>query len=251
MACKIPSDECLMYCAHKENPESCPNYKSELTDKPTSLTTPVQPNQPQENTSNQSSPEEIIPERIDHILKKNEEETNPITAIYSEKGETEKNTGSNKAEDENSRETGDIRDVEYKVGPGCPPKDKQFTSENQPPGELKSAGWKKKKFTRDTIRAMLDLPFKGSKDLDWYKKLVEIFGEEALEGITMGQLMTLRQQQVASENGSTPAYSALIDQSMGRPVQALAQTDVNGNDLPPIALKLPPGMSISFPKNTE
>ena len=42
-----------------------------------------------------------------------------------------------------------------KVGKGNPPKDKQFSKENQPSGEAKSKGWKKKRELKDLANALI------------------------------------------------------------------------------------------------
>ncbi len=148
--------------------------------------------------------------------------------------------------------TGETREEEgYKVGPGKPPKEHQFTSSKQPTPEAKSAGIRRKSFTRDTIRTLMSLPVKEVPDdlKDW---VVKTYGEEALKGLTAGEMLTLKQQMVAASNGNTFAYNAITDHAIGRAVQGIAPTKMNGEDLPPIELKVPVGINLNLlPSNTE
>lgn len=147
--------------------------------------------------------------------------------------------------------SGEKRDVDanYKVGPGNPPKDKQFTSDNQPPGSAKAKGWQKKKFSRDMIRTMLDLPINCPEDLK--KEVVAYYGEGILESLTAGQLIVFQQMRKALESKDTNAANFVTEHGIGRPVQGVAQADMNGNDLPKVFLGVPIGLDISLPDNTE
>lgn len=155
-------------------------------------------------------------------------------------------------QDDESRDSRGQGEPEIKKigGPGNPPPGRRFTSEIQPDPANISKGIRKKKFTRDLIRQMLNEPFRINKDSELGKKMRELYGDDAFE-IPVGELMTLRQMEKAIATQDTQAFSAVTDQGMGRPVQAIAQTDQAGNDLPAITIALPPGLKLGLPNNTE
>lgn len=90
---------------------------------------------------------------------------------------------------------------------------KKFSRQRQPTGEKKSAGWKRKKFGREVIRALLEGKFNLSDDLK--KKLVESFGN--IDDKTIGEIMTLRQIEKAIKSADTPALVNLMNQAYGQP----------------------------------
>lgn len=136
------------------------------------------------------------------------------------------------------------------VGPCNPPKDKRFSSSNQPaPGRIK-AGKAKVKFTRELLKQMLSMPYKFAADSQIKQQLIKAYGP-TIENMSVAEVMSLQQMQKAVLKGDTQAFSTLMDQALGRPVQAVAQTDTDGNNVKPVYLSLPKGMDISLPENTE
>jgi hypothetical protein len=126
----------------------------------------------------------------------------------------------------------------------------KFTSENQPTGQAKSAGKQKKKFTREVLKEMLNMPYKFAEDSGLKKQLIAAFGKDVLD-LPIGEIMSLMQMQKAVLKGDTAAYNSVIDQALGRPAQAIINTDEDGNVIPGIRLVLPKGMDISLPSNTD
>ncbi len=240
-----------MYCQHKADKTKCPNYKKE------------NPNDSEQTQPPALKAEEANkPQPKDEAIPQKQDETNQHFAGNVKGGQSADvilQAGGSGSSNEDINEqttkgaTGEKQDSEeeqeYVVGPGRPPRDKMFAKDRQPSPEAKKNGWKKKKFTRDTIRAMLELPATIPEKMR--EELVEIYGEEVVASITNGQLMTLKQMHKAIKNGDTAAFTAVIDQGIGRPVQGVAQTDMSGNDLPGIRVALPAGMKLDFPSTTE
>lgn len=131
-----------------------------------------------------------------------------------------------------------------------PPKGVRFTKDNQPSGEKKSEGKKKRKFTRELMKEMLNMKYKFAEDSALKKQLVAAFGNDILDK-PIGEVMTLMQMQKAVLKGDTAAFNSIIDQAFGRPAQAIINTDEDGNVLPPVHLTLPKGMNIDLPSNTD
>lgn len=148
--------------------------------------------------------------------------------------------------------TGVVREKRKDVGPGKPPADKQFSKENQPDPALKKAGHQRKRMIKDVINALLDGKYKFADDSQIKKQLIAAYGLEVLDKSAF-EIMTLQQVQKAILKGDTQAFSALLDRVDGRPVQAIAPTDPDGNELEnvPINLTFPKGMKFILPSNTE
>jgi len=102
------------------------------------------------------------------------------------------------------------------------------------------------------MRAMLGARISIAHNQKIQSEMKELFGEDLPENFTIGELMAVRQMEKAIKTGDTQAFNALVDQTMGRPVQAIAQTNAEGEDLPAIMLPaLPDGMIIAMPGNIE
>ena len=65
--------------------------------------------------------------------------------------------------------------------------------------------------------------------------------------------MILQQMQKSILKADSQSFMALLDRVEGRPVQAIAQTDSDGDDLDsvPVVLNFPKGINFSLPGNTE
>lgn len=149
-------------------------------------------------------------------------------------------------------QTGTIREKRTDVGPKKPPKDKQFSKENQPTGKQKSDGHKKRQAIKEMIRMMFENKYKFSDDSQLKKQMITAFGPEVADK-TILEIMTLQQVQKAILKGDTQAFIALLDRVDGRPVQAIAETDADGNELDgvPINLTFPKGMKFNLPSNLD
>jgi len=149
-------------------------------------------------------------------------------------------------------ETGEIREKRTDVGKNRPPKDKQFSSTNQPDPEKQKATKAKKRVIKETIRALLETQYKFAPDSQLKKQMVAAFGADVLKKPIL-EVMALQQVQKAILKGDTQAFTALLDRVDGRPVQAIAETDPDGNELEgvPIKLTFPKGMKFELPSNTE
>jgi hypothetical protein len=97
-----------------------------------------------------------------------------------------------------------------------------FTSTNQPSGEIKSAGQQKRKFSRQMLKEMLDMQYKAKAPIK--KELVAAFGPE-IEGMTIGQIMGLRQMQKAVNACDSNAFTAVLNQALGQPKQETEITE--------------------------
>lgn len=146
--------------------------------------------------------------------------------------------------------SGKSREDLYEVGKNKPPKATQFSATNQPDPEKQKETWKKKRFTRDLIKEMLQMKYKFTADSQVKQQLVNAYGEEVLD-LSIGQIMTLQQMQKAILKGDTQAYSIVIDQALGKQVQAVQNVDADGNDTRPIMLSIPKGMKFDLPSNIE
>lgn len=98
------------------------------------------------------------------------------------------------------------------------PAGKKFTKDYQPAPKAKSEGWKKRRFSRDLIKEMLNGKFKFTDKSQVKKNLIQSFGEEVVD-LTIGELMTLRQMHKAISEGDHNAYKTLVDQALGNPKQ--------------------------------
>lgn len=145
---------------------------------------------------------------------------------------------------------GSIRELDYEVGKNKPPKANQFSSTNQPNPKHSAESKARNKFTKDVLRQMLEMPYKFTEDSQIKQQLSRAFGEEILNKSVM-EIMVFQQMQKAILKADSVAFSNLLDRIMGRPVQAVAQTDTEGNDVRPIFLRLPKGMNIELPSNIE
>jgi hypothetical protein len=132
------------------------------------------------------------------------------------------------------QETGKPREKRKDVGPGKPPKDKQFSSTRQPTPQAKSNGLLKKKTGVELARAILQLSFEGAKDSPLKKAASDYFKISEQE-ITVEMMLMFRQAEKAVQKGDTRAFEAVMDRAFGKPKQDLHATvkaDVNLSDLP-------------------
>ena len=104
-----------------------------------------------------------------------------------------------------------------KVGKGNPPKDKQFSKENQPSGEAKSKGWKKKRELKDLANALITGDAKKNAAATAQLVGIDLSDQE----YTIEVIMTLKQIEKALEVGDTKAYNAAMDRMQGKPKQSL------------------------------
>lgn len=149
-----------------------------------------------------------------------------------------------------SLKSGTGREDLYEVGKNKPPKATQFSATRQPDPKAISAGMKRRNFTRDVIKEMLNMPYKFTEESQIKKQLVQAFGEGVLE-LSTAEVMTLQQMQKGILKADTQAYNVLIEQALGKQVQPVNNVDSDGNDMRPIMLTAPKGMKFELPSNTE
>lgn len=96
----------------------------------------------------------------------------------------------------------------------------QFTSDKQPEGKVKSAGWQKKRFTRQIIREFLEGKFNLSPELK--KQFEAKFGIDP-DNITVGAAALMQQAMLAMGNGTIAKQAAefLFNQAYGQPKQEI------------------------------
>jgi hypothetical protein len=163
-------------------------------------------------------------------------------------GENNQNTEQNPGNENNSQQQ---RSDDTQEKDTFPSTKHRFTPDNQPPPQAKSAGLKAAKFNRDVIRKMLAEPLNIDWESEMGKELLAKIGPRVKE-VPAGVLMTEGQIAKAMRNQDSYAFNSVTDQGLGRPVQAIAQTNSAGDDLPAIGIMLPPGMAIGIlPSNTE
>ena len=127
---------------------------------------------------------------------------------------------------------GEKREKRTDVGPGKPPKDKQFSSTNQPKDPNKSAlTRKRKKFARDLIRdTLMNLSYKFGEESKVREQLRKAFGD-SVDNLTAAEIMTLQQIQKAVLQGDTQAYNAVMNQAFGMPKAINELTGPNGGPI--------------------
>jgi hypothetical protein len=119
--------------------------------------------------------------------------------------------------------------VKNRVGP----KDgKKYSKDYQPSSDAKKKGWAKKKFERDLLKDMLNLPYKFLPDSKVKQQLKEAFGPY-ITNMTVGQVMALQQFQKAILKGDTYAFATLMNQVFGMPNQKLEASAPDGKPLFP------------------
>lgn len=107
----------------------------------------------------------------------------------------------------------------YKVGKGKPP-GAHFSSGNQPAGELKSKGRRKKLRAQELVRAVLAVAAKSEKVKAMRAEAAEYFGMKEKD-LNIEVLMIYKQIHKALEEGSTIAFREVMDRGYGKAVQRL------------------------------
>ncbi|TYP71497.1 hypothetical protein [Aquimarina intermedia] len=102
------------------------------------------------------------------------------------------------------------------------PKDgKLFSKDNQPTGEAKSLGKKKKALIKDICAQIITGDAKES-----FQGVADYLGL-SIEEIDFETAMHLKQLEKAIKKGDTTAYNAIMDRTKGKPVQAIQMEDMN------------------------
>ena len=138
----------------------------------------------------------------------------------------------------------------YDVGKNKPNLATQWSATHQPDPEKQKATKARKKITREIIKEMLSVGYNFANDSQIKKQLVTAFGEGALK-LTTFEIMTMQQVQKAILKADTQSYGVLLENALGKLMQPVQNVDGSGNDVRPIILRLPEGMDISLPENTE
>src|SRR5687768_6244353 len=102
------------------------------------------------------------------------------------------------------------RDGKKGKGEITPADGTRFTSDNQPSGEAKSLGKKKKRLLKD----ILELSFIGPSGGRLKKAASEYLGIPQ-EEITVEMMMQFRMVEKAIKDSDTPAFNAIMDRAYG------------------------------------
>ncbi len=109
---------------------------------------------------------------------------------------------------------------------------KGFHVLGQPSPDAKKAGWERKRKTKELANAILDLEFVGAKGSSLKKQAAQYLGIPESQ-VSVRMMMLFRQAEKAIQKGDTAAFNAYMDRADGKPVQAMAHTSSDGEDLPP------------------
>jgi hypothetical protein len=115
----------------------------------------------------------------------------------------------------------------------------RFSSERQPPGDLKSAGWAKRRRNQDLARMLLGRKYVGqiiAKDNatvseGFRRAIAPYFGmtDEEMAELSNEAAIYLKQIGLAIEHGDQTAAQAIIERAYGRPREHVDLTDDEGN----------------------
>lgn len=133
---------------------------------------------------------------------------------------------------ESKQDTGESRGIQTTFGKGGipTPPGKKFTSDNQPDPSKQKATKAKKRFTRQLMADLIEQKYKFGPDSAVKKQLVEAFGPKAAS-LTAAEIMVLKQVQKAILKADTPAFKAIMDQTIGLPKQALEHSGPDGQPI--------------------
>lgn len=126
---------------------------------------------------------------------------------------------------------------------------KPFTSTYQPGIQKSIETRKKQKEMRQALKKLLNSKYTFDDDSRIKQQLEKAFGKAVVKKFTAGEIMALQQMQKAIKQADTQAFTAVMNQALGMPKQQIE--DPNKQDHPAVLLQLPPGVSISFPSNTD
>lgn len=105
----------------------------------------------------------------------------------------------------------------------------QFSSENQPPPEAKTHGYRRSDIARKVLSLRVNL------DAQTAEQLRQSFPEigEVLTGEELATLIQLNKSIILQD---TAAYRAILDSAYGAPKQELGMTDTEGKDVAPVTV---------------
>jgi hypothetical protein len=137
------------------------------------------------------------------------------------------------ADETNENKTRDKREEEpYKVGDRKPPKEHQFTSENQPDGKNKSAGILRHLRGKQLMETILRMPYKGKANGEMLRAMAEYFDVKQAD-ITTEVMMVFRQIEKSIAKRDTPAFKEVYDRVHGKVLQKFEATGEGGASLIP------------------
>lgn len=109
----------------------------------------------------------------------------------------------------------------------------KFNSTNQPSGEAKSKGKQKKRLLKDLANALV-----SGERLNKCKAIAEKVGLDLItEEYTLEVAMTLKQIELALDDGDTKAFNSAMDRLIGKPTQKIEQKTIN-KDVKPLEFRI-------------
>lgn len=106
-----------------------------------------------------------------------------------------------------------------------------ITKENQPTGEAKSLGKKKKKAGREALRELLEGLKYTFQSPEAKLELELAFGKKAVKKANAYDIMTMKQMLVSIKKSHTLAYNTLNNQAYGFPKQSLEHGGPGGGPI--------------------
>lgn len=141
-------------------------------------------------------------------------------------------------EGENMEQVGDVgsqpgknENSGYKVGKNNPPIHTRFGNRPPPDVNKQKETKKKNRYTRDRIKALMDLPYNFPPNSQLRGQLVQAFGEKVVRKLTGMEVAALMQINKAILKGDTQSFRELNNQAYGLPKQITELQGLDGTEL--------------------
>lgn len=112
-----------------------------------------------------------------------------------------------------------------------PPIEHRFSSTNQPDPAKQSATKQKRKFTRETMKGLLNMRYALKDESEIKRQLIAAYGEEAVKRMTAMEIATIVQIHKAIKLGDTRAFNAIMVNTFGQPKQITELSGLNGGPI--------------------
>jgi len=128
----------------------------------------------------------------------------------------------------NPQNAGGSREKTYDVGHAKPPVQHQFSSTNQPDPSKSAETKRRKRFTRETLKELLNRRYTFDDASQVKAQLVKAYGEKAVMKMTVMEIATIMQMHKAIIKGDTQAFNSLMVNTFGQPKQPLEHSGPGG-----------------------